>query len=133
MVERYKHGDPMPGDPWLTRVTLKHPRLASTMFVVSAVFMGIVLTTAAVGAVRTNEAHKARQLNAQFDACIRDEGFKIREEMLSNTRWPWDVANEQSKVDAASGCCKKLGRVPLYTGASVVCLKPMYVDLTYPR
>lgn len=132
MVERYEHGDPMPKDPWLIRVAVKYPKRAALIFVVVAVVTATAIATTIVGGMKTAEDLKTRQLKAQFSACIRDESFKSREQMLK-AGWEWTIADEQSKVEAAPDCCKSLGRVPLYTGESVVCLKPMYVDLSYSK
>lgn len=124
MVERYEHGDPM---PTFATTLAEH----SVRLIVGAISVAFILGGVGGLFMYQHEKLKAQHLQFQFKECIQTEGAKMKEEMLK-AHWPLWQANDQSKTEVAPECCKKLGRVPLFTGESAVCLKPTYVDLSYP-
>ena len=128
MVELYKHGDPMPKDPWIIRQIVKHPKWLGIALLA---FAGAVVFTVATSAQLIVNHNKA-VLNVKFRECLHREGAKLNTQMLK-ANWPVDTAKEQSVYEAAPDCCRKLGRVPLFSEVNVICLSPDFVDIQYSR
>jgi len=128
MVERYRHGDPMPKDPWIIRQLLKHQIRSAGALII---FTGVVVTVA-TSAAQAIVNHGNAKLQAQLVRCMKPKAAKISAEMHDNGFNP-DAAMPWSNRKAAVSCCIKMGRIPVESAGAleVLCLSPDVTPVMY--
>ena len=115
MVERCKHGDPMPKDPWIIRMVIKHPW---------RVYSALLAFTISLGALVVGSGtYATHRLQARYADCMGAQSAKVFASMRNNGFNP-DVAKEWSKNEAADTCCRRMGRIPVESGQLVVLCFP---------
>lgn len=117
MVERYKHDDPMPKDPWIIRMIIKHPKRMGY----SLGAFTIALLVSVIGSdIYTDYARKK-----MYAECIRTQSIKVLAE-LRNDGFNAEAAGELSNNESAHLCCRRMGRIPVDSGQFVVLCLPVY-------
>ena len=106
---------------------LKYPKRTVAVLVLFTVTFATGVT---VGNQYSIE-YKARKLQAQYFACMDIEAAKIATEMHDGGFNPEAVAH-LSKMEAATTCCRKQGRIAVEAANWVViCIKPDISELIY--
>lgn len=124
MVERHRHGDPIPKDPWIIRMMIKHPW---------RVYFALLALTSALGALVVGTGlYATHRLQTRYVDCMKTQSAKVLAGMLAIEGFNSDMVKEWSKNEAASTCCRRMGRIPVESGQlAVLCLPADITPLMY--